>query len=74
VRETTDNINEVKQPGRAVAGRAWRWAAGAVLALVAGAGAVLADRPAVAVLCVLVLAAAAGVVGWLAGERRREAL
>jgi hypothetical protein len=74
VRETTDNTNEVKRPGRAAAGRAWRWAAGAVLALFAGAGAVLADRPAVAVSCALVLAVAAGLVGWLAGERHREAL
>ena len=44
----------------------WRWRR--------GVGAVLAAGPAVAVVCVLVLAVAAGTVGWLAGEHHREAL
>jgi hypothetical protein len=57
-----------------IAGRAWRWTAGVILALAAGVGAVLAAGPAVVVACVLVLAAAAGTVGWLAGEHHREAL
>ncbi len=55
---------------------AWRWAAGLGIALAAGAGAgaVLADGPALTVGCVLVLALAAGAVGWLAGERHRVRL
>jgi HD domain len=56
------------------AGRIWRWVLGVAIACAAGAGAVLAAGPAAAVACVLVLAVAAGAVGWLAGERHREAL
>jgi hypothetical protein len=74
VRETTDNTSVVKQAGESAGRASWRGAAGVVLALVAGAGAVLAAGPAVAVVCVLVLALAAGTVGWLAGEHHREAL
>jgi hypothetical protein len=74
VRETTDNTSVVKQAGESTGRASWRGAAGVVLALVAGAGAVLAAGPAVAVVCVLVLALAAGTVGWLAGEHHREAL
>jgi HD-GYP domain-containing protein (c-di-GMP phosphodiesterase class II) len=48
-------------------------ALGLTVALVAGAGAVMANGQ-VAVACALVLALAAGAVGWLAGERHREAL
>jgi HD domain len=44
------------------------------LALASGVGAVLASGPVAAVVCVLVLAVAAGTVGWLAGEHHREAL
>ncbi len=44
------------------------------MALAGGAGAVLAPGPGVAIVCVLVLAAAAGTLGWLAGEHHREAL
>lgn len=51
---------------------------GIAVVLAAGAGAVLAvvlaAAPAVAIACVCVLALAAGAVGWLAGERHREAL
>jgi hypothetical protein len=73
VRETTAYKSEVKQPGK-LAGVAWRWAAGVALALAAGVGAVLASGSVAAVVCVLVLAVAAGTVGWLAGEHHREAL
>jgi HD domain/B12 binding domain len=52
----------------------WRTALGAAIALAAGAGAVLVDQPALAGACALVLALAAGAVGWFAGERHREAL
>ncbi len=52
----------------------WRWALGLAVALAAGAGAVLVSGAAAAIGCVLVLALAAGVVGWLAGERHREVL
>jgi hypothetical protein len=45
-----------------------------MLAGAAGVGAVLAGGVVVAIGCVLVLAVAAGAVGWLAGERYREAL
>jgi hypothetical protein len=45
-----------------------------MLTAAAGAGAVLAGGMVVAIGCVLVLAVAAGAVGWLAGERYREAL
>jgi HD domain len=73
VRETTANTTQADQPGES-AGKVWRWATGVAVALVAGAGAVLAGGPAVAVACVFVLAVAAGAVGWLAGEHYREAL
>ena len=52
----------------------WRWAGGVAVALAAGVGAVLAGGAAVAIVCVAVLALAAGSVGWLAGERHRQAL
>jgi len=55
-------------------GGIWRLVAGVALAGAAGTGAVLAAGPGTAVVCVLVLASAAGLVGWLAGERHREAL
>ncbi len=75
MRETVNDMNGAKHRGRARgAGRAWRWCAGTILGLAAGAGAVLATSPALAAVCVLVLAAAAGTVGWLAGEHHREAL
>jgi HD domain len=72
-------MSEGERPGRGVmigivATRAWCWSAGVVLAVVAGVGAVLAAGPVVAIASVLVLALAAGTVGWLAGERHREAL
>jgi hypothetical protein len=73
VRETTAYKSEVKQPSK-LAGGAWRWAASVALVLAAGVGAVLASGPVAAVVCVLVLAVAAGTVGWLAGEHHREAL
>jgi hypothetical protein len=67
--------SEVKQSGRnGGTASLWRWVAGAVLVPAAGAGAVLAAGPGVAIACVLVLAIAAGTVGWLAGERHRETL
>ncbi len=75
VRETTAHTSEVE--------RAAREPAGTGMALDVSAwssrsspdvGAVLATGPAVVVACVLVLAVAAGAVGWLAGERHREAL
>src|SRR4029077_7160808 len=56
------------------AGRAWRWVFGVLVALAAGAGAVLASGPVSVVACVLVLALAAGAVGWLSGEHHREML
>jgi hypothetical protein len=74
VRETTDDMSEVKQQGRGLVAGRWRWVPAVVLALAAGVGAVLAAGPAVAAVCVLVLALAAGAVGWLAGEHHREAL
>ncbi len=75
VRETAANTSEANQPG-ASAGGAWRWTAGVGIALAAGAGAgaVLAAGPALTIVCVLVLAFAAGAVGWLAGERHRARL
>ena len=44
------------------------------LALAAGAGAVLVSAAAGVIACVVVLALAAGAVGWLAGEHHREVL
>jgi HD-GYP domain-containing protein (c-di-GMP phosphodiesterase class II) len=73
VRQITLNTSEANEP-RGSAGRAGRWTVGVVVALAAGTGAVLATGPAVVVACVLVLAVAAGAVGWLAGERHREVL
>jgi HD domain/B12 binding domain len=72
VREMTANTSEAtnRPPG----GGVWRLTAGVTLAGAAGAGAVLASGPGAAIVCVLVLAVAAGLVGWLAGERHREAL
>jgi HD domain len=72
VREITPDTSDAKQPGGSD-GKGWPWAVGVALALVAGTGAVLTSGL-VAVVCVLVLAVAAGTVGWLAGERHREAL
>jgi hypothetical protein len=74
VRETTDDMSEVKQQGRGLVAGRWRWAPAVVLAPAAGVGAVLAAGPAVAAVCALVLALAAGAVGWFAGEHRRVAL
>jgi hypothetical protein len=50
------------------------WTPLAVVLGVAALGAVLAQGPALAALYVAVLAAAAGLLGWRAGESRREAL
>jgi HD domain/B12 binding domain len=61
-------------PPGAIAGRGWRWAVGVAVAIAAGAGAVLAAGTVLTVACVLVMAIATGAVGWLAGERHREAL
>jgi HD-GYP domain-containing protein (c-di-GMP phosphodiesterase class II) len=74
VRETMADTKEANQPAESAGRVWWRWAAGVMVALAAGAGAVLAGGPAATVACVLVLALAAGAVGWLAGERHREAL
>jgi len=82
VRETnpdsTDSTKPVTQPDTPPAGsgvaRVWRWALGLTLAGAAGVGAVLAAGPALQIGCVVVLALAAGLVGWLAGEHHREAL
>jgi len=73
VRETTADTNEVEQPGES-AGRLWRWMLGLAIALAAGTGAVLVSAAAGVIACVVVLALAAGAVGWLAGERHREVL
>ena len=74
MRDTTTYTNEANEPGPG-AGRTWRWALGVAVALAAAAwGAVLAAEPAVAGACLLVLAVAAGAVGWLAGERHRAVL
>jgi HD domain len=69
----TADMSEVDQSGES-AGRVWRWALGLAIATVAGAGAVLVAGSTAVVACVLVLAVAAGAVGWLAGERHREVL
>ncbi len=76
MRETTENMSEVKQRGGGLvaAGASWRWAPCAVLVPAAGAGAVFAAGPLEAVVCVLVLGLAAGATGWFAGEHHREAL
>jgi CheY-like chemotaxis protein len=69
----TADTNEVVQPGEN-AGRLWRWMLGLAIAAAAAAGAVLVSATVEAIGCVLVLALAAGAVGWLAGERHREVL
>ena len=68
----TANTSEATNGPRG--GGVWRLTAGVALAGAAGAGAVLASGPGAAIVCVLVLAVAAGLVGWLAGERHRAAL
>jgi HD domain len=73
VRDTPADKSEATQPGESAVST-WRWAVGVMLTAAAGAGAVLAGGVVVAIGCVLVLAVAAGAVGWLAGERYREAL
>jgi hypothetical protein len=81
VRETnansnSDSISSMQAPlgRRESAVRAWRWIVGIGFALVAGAGAVLAGSAPLQIGCMVVLALAAGVVGWLAGERHRAVL
>jgi len=73
VREITADRSKPTPPDGSAVGT-WRWAVGVVLAAAAGVGAVLAGGPLLASGCVLVLALAAGAVGWLAGERHREVL
>ena len=68
----TANTSEATNRPRG--GGTWRLTAGVALAGAAGAGAVLAAGPGAAIVCVMALAIAAGLVGWLAGERHREAL
>jgi HD domain/B12 binding domain len=75
VREITADSNVATRPGagsRAI--RALRWILGAGLTVAAGVGAVTAYGQLTATICVVVLAAAAGAVGWLAGERHRRRL
>jgi HD domain len=75
VREITADSNVATRPGAgSYAIRAFRWILGAGLTVAAGVGAVTASSQLVAILCVPVLAAAAGAVGWLAGERHRRRL
>jgi hypothetical protein len=52
----------------------WRVVGGSAFVLVAGAGTVLAGRPVFAAALAVVLALAAGAVGWLLGEHHRQAL
>ena len=74
MRKLTADTSRASEPGEG-AGRAWRWVFGAAVVLAAAAvGVVLAPGPAMTGVCVLVLALAAGAVGWLAGERHREVL
>jgi hypothetical protein len=74
VREITADSNVATRPGAGSAIRALRWILGAGLAVAASVGAVTASGQLMAILCVLLLAPAAGTVGWLAGERHRRRL
>jgi HD domain/B12 binding domain len=75
VREITADSNVATRPGAGNGvNRALRWIVGAGLAAAAGVGAVTAHGQLMAILCVPVLAGAAGMVGWLAGERHRKRL
>lgn len=76
--DSTDSTQPAGQPrtqlGGRGAARAWRWAVGLMLTAAAGVGAVLVSGTVAAIGCVVVLALAAGLIGWLAGERHREVL
>jgi hypothetical protein len=67
--------------GKATQASAWRvtlarlrWVAGVGVVVAAGVGGALAESPGIAIGCMVVLAVAAGAVGWLAGEGHRTRL